>query len=160
VSSEAPDLHEAVIAFRGWRVADGALLSPHAEERWTGVVRARCRPELRLPGAPQHPPDHAPHPGCRCGLHAYHAPRSVVPAADFRGVLGIVAVWGRLEVHPDGVRAEVAQVRALGVSPRWSSWQRAAVREVAVDLDVPLVDDAALAATASEFGAPLPVGLR
>ena len=160
MSAAAPDLLEAVIAFRGWRVADGALLSPLAEERWTGVLRARCRPELRSPGAPDHPPDQAPHPDCRCGLHAYHAPRSAVPAADFRGVVGIVAVWGRLEVHPEGVRAEVAQVRALGLSPRWSSWQRAAVREVARELDVPLVDEAALAATAGEFGAPLPVGLR
>ena len=160
MSAAAPDLLEAVIAFRGWRVADGALLSPLAEERWTGVVRARCRPELRSPGAPDHPPDQAPHPDCRCGLHAYHAPGPPCRRRTSAAWSGSSPVWGRLEVHPEGVRAEVAQVRALGLSPRWSSWQRAAVREVARELDVPLVEEAALAATASEFGAPLPVGLR
>ena len=160
VSSAAPDLLEAVIAFRGWRVADGALLSPHAEERWTASCAPAAGRSCGLPAPPSTRPTRrrTPTAAAACTPTTPRAPP--VPAADFRGVVGIVAVWGRLEVHPEGVRAEVAQVRALGLSPQWSSWQRAAVREVARDLDVPLVEEAALAATASEFGAPLPLGLR
>ena len=33
-----PDLVEPVVAFRAWRVVDGALLSPYIPCRWDGPV--------------------------------------------------------------------------------------------------------------------------
>lgn len=151
--TRAPDLVEPVVAFRSWRLVDGSLTSPYVHERWEGgVVVARC---------PQQGAGHeAPAPGCRCGIHAYFEPRSAVPVVDARRVPGIVAVWGRLEVHPQGVRAQYAQIRALATSPAWSSWHRDGVAAVAERLEVALVPEEALAATALEYGSPLPAVLR
>jgi hypothetical protein len=144
----APDLVEPVVAFRCWRVLDGELVSPFVPERWDGgVATARCHPgsDGSLPF------EHAsPHPDCRCGIHAYLEPRSAVPTVDFRRVLGIVAVWGRMEMHPGGVRAEFAQIEALGASPGWSSWHRADVAAIAERLEIALVDEPALGTFARE----------
>jgi hypothetical protein len=165
--TRAPDLFEPVIAFRSWRVVDGELVSPHVPQRWDeGVAVARC--ERLDPGASASaargeplPFEHeAPHPDCHCGIHAYFEPRLAVPAVDFRRVLGIVVVWGRLEVHPGGVRAQFARVQALGSSSSWSSWHRADVAAIGARLGVPVVDEEALAAAAPDYGSPLPAALR
>jgi hypothetical protein len=163
--TRAPDLVEPVIAFRGWRVVDGCLVSPYLGQRWEGgSVVAGCERGSRDGLRHQQdlvPFEHvSPHPDCRCGIHAYFEPRSAVPDVDFRHVLGIVAVWGRVEVHPGGVRAEFARVQALAASPAWSSWHRADVTGVAARLGVPVVDEKTLAAVAGEYGSPMPAALR
>jgi hypothetical protein len=148
--TRAPDLIEPVVAFRTWRVVDSELASPYLGLRWgAGVVEAQCAERG----------DGAPHPGCRCGIHAYLEPRSALPEVDHRRVTGLVAGWGRLEVHPGGVRAQFARVQALGSCAGWSSWHRAAVVGIADRLGVPLLDERALAAAASDYGSPLPVAL-
>lgn len=153
IPARAPDVLEPIIAFRTWRVAAGELRSPFVPQRWDGgVVTAHCHRGDPVPfrwAADLLPFEHAsPHPGCRCGIHAYFEPRSAVSGVDFRRVLGIVAVWGRMEIHAEGVRAEFATIEALGVSPAWSSWHRDAVAGIADALDVALVDEDALAEVA------------
>jgi hypothetical protein len=148
----APDLVEPVIAYHSWRVVEGELVSPFVRERWDGgVATARCvRGGARARGELLLSEHHSPHPDCRCGIHAYFEPRSAVSDVDFRRVLGVVAVWGRMEMHPEGVRAEFAQIQALGVSGAWSRWHRADVAAIAERLEIPLVDEASLAAVARE----------
>jgi hypothetical protein len=163
--TRAPDLVEPVIAFRSWRVDDGALVSPYVAQRWDdGTAVARCdrgaAARLRDAGELLDVPHESPHPHCRCGLHAYFEPRSAVPGVDFRRVLGIVAVWGRVELHPAGLRAQFARVRALGIAPGWSGWRRAEVAAIAERLRVPLVEERALEAAATEYGSPVPERLR
>jgi hypothetical protein len=161
----APDLVEPVVAFRTWRVAEGELVSPYLPERWDGgVVEARCvrgdASRFRHAGELLRREHVSPHPACRCGIHAYLRPRSAVAGIDFRRVLGIVVVWGRVELHAEGLRAQFAQVRALGSSPAWSGWQRGEVEAIARHLGVPLLADDALEAAAGEFGSPMPGALR
>jgi hypothetical protein len=159
--TQAPDLLQPVIAFRAWRVVEGELVSPYLGQRWDdGTVVASCE-RARLDGRESAPTAHAaPHRDCGCGIHAYFEPRCAVPDVDFRRVLGIVAVWGRLEVHPEGVRAEFARIQALGASRGWSSWHRADVEAVAARLQVPLLQESALGAAAADYGASLPDSLR
>lgn len=163
--TRAPDFVEPLIAFRSWRVVDGALTSPYVPQRWdASVVEAHCHRggvERFRHSDELLPYEHvSPHPECRCGIHAYFEPRSAVAGVDYRRVLGIVAVWGHVEVHPEGLRAQFAQVRALGDSPGFSGWHRADVAAIAEQLDVPFVSEQSLAARAAEFGSQLPERLR
>lgn len=159
--TRAPDLVEPVVAFRTWRVADGELVSPYLPQRWgPGVVEARCvraDPARFRHGGGLLGGEHvSPHPACRCGIHAYLEPRSAVAGIDFRRVLGIVVVWGVVELHREGLRAQFAAVRALGTSPAWSGWHRRDVEAIAERFGVPLLPEDALAAAAGEFGSPVP----
>jgi hypothetical protein len=163
--TRAPDLVEPVVAFRTWRVERGELVSPYLPERWgAGVVEARCvrgDPQRFRHGDDLLATEHvSPHPACRCGIHAYLDPRSAVAGTDFRRVLGIVVVWGVVELHPAGLRAQFARVRALGASPDWSGWHRRDVEKIAERLGVPVLPESALAAAATEFGSPVPAELR
>jgi hypothetical protein len=163
--THAPDLVEPVIAFRSWRVVDGELVSPFVDERWGAeIVVARCHrgsAETFRYADELLPYEHvSPHPDCRCGIHAYFEPRSAVSGVDYRGVLGLAAMWGRIEVHPAGLRAQYARVQALGSSPSWSGRQRAAVIAIADRLQLPLIDEQALPVAATDFGSPLPASLR
>jgi hypothetical protein len=163
--TRAPDLVEPVVAFRTWRVAEGELTSPYLPQRWgPGPVEARCvrgDPDRFRHAADLLTAEHvSPHPACRCGIHAYLRPRSAVAGIDFRRVLGIVVVWGLVELHPEGLRAQFAQVRALGASKSWSGRQWAEVEAIARRFGVPLLAEEALEAAAVEFGSPVPSALR
>jgi hypothetical protein len=70
-----------------------------------------------------------------------------------------VTVWGRVEFHADGLRAEHAEVRALGIKPGWSARRADGARRVAAALGVPTVPEGDLAAVAGELGAPIPPSL-
>jgi hypothetical protein len=147
--TEAPDLIEPVVGFRNWRLVDGALTSPYAGVAWhEPLLCARC---LREPEAHA-----APHPGCDCGVSAYHEPQERFSTVDFRGVSGIVTLWGNVEVHRDRMRAEFARIEALAVYHRWSRAHRTAVEAVAARLGVGLVDLREQADAAVEYGAALP----
>jgi hypothetical protein len=133
---EAPDLVEPLAAYRKWRVVDGRLRSVYLPVFWLEAVqRAECR-------APQEgaPPHMAPGAGCTCGIYASHVPDHDFPTVDYRGVSGIVTVWGSIEVHADGIRAEHAKVEALCLYERWTRRQTDAVRAVAETLGVELID--------------------
>jgi hypothetical protein len=145
-SHAAPDLIEPVAAFRNWRLVDGGLRSPYAPVAWTEpIMCAHCL-------ASSHP---APAPGCDCGLSAYLEPQLAFPTVDFRGVTGIVTLWGRVEVHAEHVRAEYARVEALAVYRQWSARQRTAVEAVAASLGADLVDLREQSAAAELYGGTL-----
>jgi hypothetical protein len=142
----APDLIEPLVGFRNWRVIDGVLTSPHSGVAWhEPLLCARC-----LAGDDSAHP--APDPHCDCGVSAYHEPQLQFSAVDFRGVSGIVTLWGRVEVHADRMRAEFARVEALAVYGLWSPRQRHAVSTVAARLGVDLVDLDEQAAAAADYG--------
>jgi hypothetical protein len=133
---EAPDLVEPVAAYRKWRVVEGRLRSLYLPVFWSArIQRADCRASHA--GVPPHM---APGSGCTCGIYASHKPDLDFPTIDFRGVAGVVTVWGSIEVHEDGLRAEYAQVEALCLYERWTDRQTHAVRTAAESLGVDLVD--------------------
>jgi hypothetical protein len=151
---EAPDLIEPLVAFRAWRMIDGRLRSPYLPVFWDEpVLAARCRRNVLAPGlsltATRHSP---PRVGCGCGIHAYHEPDRNFPTVDYRGVTGIVTLWGRIVAQPERLLSEFARIEALGFYSRWSNRQQAAVRTIADKLGVDLVDLDELAAVAKRYG--------
>jgi hypothetical protein len=153
--TQAPDLVGAVIAFRAWRVVDGALLSPYIPCRWEGpVMHAECYPAnrtLEFGRGWLAAPHDAPHADCRCGIYAYHRPGVQAYIGEFEWVNGIVAAWGRIEAHRDGLRAEHARVCALADRPGAAA--------VAQRLGVDLVARDDLADAAADYGSGLPASL-
>jgi hypothetical protein len=145
----APDLIEPVVAFRNWRLVDGVLTSPYTGVCWDEpLLCARCLSdgEIHL----------APDPDCDCGVSAYHEAQLRFSTVDFRGVSGIVTLWGRVEAHPDRLRGEYARVEALAVYSRWSRRQRTGVEAVAAQLGVDVVDLHEQADAAIAYGGALP----
>ena len=144
--TDAPDLIEALVGFRNWRLIEGTLTSPHTRVSWhEPLLCARCLREPAFHRAPEH--------GCDCGVSAYHQPQLDFSAVDFRGVSGIVTLWGRVEVHPDRMRAEFARVEALATYRHWSRRQHHAVAAVAAQLGADLVDVREQAEAAEHYGA-------
>jgi hypothetical protein len=141
---EAPSLFEPVTAYRSWRVVDGRLRSPYRPVFWDQpTLEASC----------VHP---APGSGCACGIHAKFEPDREFPKVDYRGVAGIVTLWGRIEVDRDGMRAEHARVEALALYARSSARLKSALFKIADELDVDLIDLDEIEAAAARYGTPLP----
>jgi hypothetical protein len=159
LAARAPDLLQPVVGFRDWRVTGDGLESPRTGTVWgSRVIQATCHPrnveDFVLP------PHEAPHPACNCGVHASHRLNDQAAKVDYRGVSGIVSLWGLIQVHDEGMRAQYARVEALGVYARWTRRQRDAVLEVADRLGCDLVELGDLAEAAARYGAPLPEVLR
>lgn len=153
-----PDLLEPVHAFRDWRISPDGLTSPRTGVVWsTRTLVAECRPTTAEDFI--RPVHRAPGRGCSCGIHGYLRPGSETSKVDYRGVTGIITVWGDVEIHDDGVRAEFARIEALGVYSRWTRRQAQAVHDVADELGVDLVDLHDLRDAASRYGSPVPTGL-
>jgi hypothetical protein len=163
VTAAAPDLVEPVVGFRKWRVVGDRLTSPYIPLRWEqAAVHARCYPANRTlvfgRGWLDAPHD-APHPACKCGVYAWHALPSAGPVPDPDRAFGVVALWGRIEVHEDGMRAEHAAIRALAYSPPLGAAHRRRMTAIAAHLGVDLVEEAELRDAASRHGAPVPATL-
>jgi hypothetical protein len=105
-------------------------------------------------------PHESPHPDCQCGIYAYHSPGARSYYGEVWWCEGVVAAWGRIEVHADGYRAEFARVEALGVPDLGNPKLEAAVHAVGATLGVPVMPSAALPAFAAELGDPVPDRLR
>lgn len=150
----APDLCEPVIGFRHWRLVDGALRSMFSGTAWDVVqMTARC-------AAGRHDPAETPSPGCTCGIYAYYDPCPRTASAMTRDLVGgAVVVWGRLEAHAIGIRAEHARIVALHL-PSNPSPKRRAVAHLAAQLGLPAVGHRRLRALALTQGQPLPAVLR
>jgi hypothetical protein len=158
----APDVAGRVIGFRKWRMTGEVLTSPYIPLPWSErVVRARCLPAdgRAAVGEWLREPHEAPHPSCQCGIYALHRPPQRGPIPDMHRTFGIVALWGRIAVHHDGMRAEHAEILALAYCRELGSRHRAEVDAIAERLAVPVVEHRRLASVASEFGDPLPPSL-
>jgi len=145
---EAPDLIEPLVGYRQWRLHDDALWSPFVDFRWRrGVNTARCGV---APGHPDPPPGH----DCVCGIHAWYrpCPRFGYATPDFIG--GVVALWGAIELHPTGVRAQHAAVVALAL-PLSHTPKRRRVIGVAASLEVETVPARHLTDVAAHHGCPV-----
>lgn len=100
----------------------GGTMTRGLWEPYGGATRAVCDPGVgrfgRWLGGRTHP---APDRHCRCGLYAFH-PHSFPDEGSAVGmrpqVAGVVAAWGRVELHRGGFRAEYARSVALVASPR------------------------------------------
>jgi hypothetical protein len=147
----APDLIDAVVAFKKWRIVDGRLRSVYEPIFWLDPVQhAECLAPNR-----SSPPHEAPHSGCTCGIYASHEPDYAFPTVDYRGVSGILTAWGNIEVHADGLRAEWVQVEALATYDRWSRRQTEAVHTVAENIGSDLIDLYDLEAAVGSYGVRL-----
>ncbi|MGZ4168191.1 MAG: hypothetical protein ACXVRW_07280 [Solirubrobacteraceae bacterium] len=151
MESAAPDLITAVIGFRQWRVVGTELWSLRADDHWRrGVHTARC---------PAH--DHAaPANGCTCGIYAWYGPSPRGASAltpDLVG--GAVALWGQVELHAHGMRAQHAMVVALALPLSWGA-KRRRVRAAADTLEVPAVPARRLRAAALQHGELIPRRMR
>ena len=67
-------------------------------------------------------------------------------------MIGIVSLWGTIELHEDGMRGEHARVEALALYSRWTTRQIDAVRGVAAELGVDLVDLDDIESAARRYG--------
>lgn len=163
----APDLTKKVIGFRRWDLVNahaadapqtGALFSTFGGQTWgRGVNKATCaacqnvnpfvghlwgsRPQNYEPPKPC---ETSPGPCGNCGLYALHAVPGELTQAQgpferpaAQGVLGVVAAWGKLEVHRNGFRAEFAEIVALGYVEAWPVPWVAQVELAARAYDVP-----------------------
>jgi hypothetical protein len=146
---DVPDLIEPVIGFRQWRMRDEALWSPFVNERWEPrLTTARCL--AHIPHRDR-PPAHE----CTCGIYAwYHPCPRLASALTGDLVSGAVVLWGRIELHPTGMRGEHAAIVALALPLSRGAKRRRLVR-LAESLGVDVVPTRALQAAASRHGAPL-----
>ncbi|HEX3690928.1 MAG TPA: hypothetical protein VHV28_14605 [Solirubrobacteraceae bacterium] len=147
----APDLITAVIGFRQWRVCGDELWSVRATERWRrGVHTAHCL---------THAHD-APATDCTCGIYALYSPPPRGASAltpDLVG--GAVALWGQIELHAHGMRAQHAMVVALAL-PFSRGAKRVRIRAAAGALEVPAVPAHRLKAVALAHGDVIPRRMR
>jgi hypothetical protein len=161
--ASAPDLIRPVTGFRKWRVVRDHLSSPYIPLRWDeGVVHARCYPANRSLLFGQgwlDEPHEAPDPRCKCGIYAWHRLPQARRVPDPDRALGVVTLWGRIEVHADGMRAQHAAIKALGFAPELGSAHRRTMRRIASALGVELVEQRDLPAAALRHGGPLPPAL-
>jgi hypothetical protein len=150
----APDLIEPIVGFRHWRLVGGALNSMFSMSAWqTAQMTARCT-------FGDHDPAHTPSPDCTCGIYAYYEPCPRTASAlsgDLVG--GAVVLWGRVEAHATGVRAEHARIVALDL-PRIRARKRKGVTRIAEQLGVRAIPHRQLKAEALTHGASLPTSLR
>jgi hypothetical protein len=150
----APDLVRPVIGYRLWRLDEDTLWSPYVEERWErGVHTAVCRAERagHAAAAPAH--------DCSCGIHAWYETCPTLSWAATRHlVAGAVALWGAMELHPFGMRAEYGMVVALALPP-WNGTKPRRIAELARDFEIDAVPIRRLETAALEHGAPIPDGM-
>lgn len=160
MSAVAPDLIRPVVAYRAWKVVGDRLLSPLIPVRWEGrTMHAECHPYQRrimlgAQGGWVADAHVSPHPACKCGIYAHHHPGRRNWFGEFDWVEGIVTVWGRLEAHADGVRAEHARIEALIRRTEVPTAERIAAR-----LGVDVIDRDEIAEVAPRYGDPIPAGL-
>ena len=162
--SRAPDLAGHVVGFRKWKVVGDHLSSPYIPFRWDSpTVQAACYPANRNllfgEGWLETPHD-APDPRCKCGIYAYYRPAPRGPIPDRSRIFGVVRLWGRMEVHPEGMRAEHASIQALAYCGELGARHRRQIEAIASGLAVDCIEHSALARAADQYGSPLPATLR
>jgi hypothetical protein len=147
----APDLVTAVIGFRQWRLRGTELWSLRASDRWRrGVQTAHCDTGGH----------DAPANGCTCGFYAWYRPAPRGASAMTPDLVGgAIALWGQIELHAHGMRAQHAMVVALALPYSWGG-KRRRILAAAEALDVPAVPARNLKATALKHGEMIPRRMR
>ena len=160
----APDLIAPVVGFRKWRVVADHITSPYVPLRWNErETRARCMPanrSLMFGAGWLEEPHEAPHPRCKCGVYAWHDPPQRGPIRDAQQSFGVIALWGRVEVHEEGMRGEYARIEALSFQPDLGSEHVRRIKAIADRLRVAAVAYDDLPRAAQEFGDGVPAALR
>jgi hypothetical protein len=152
--ARAPDLIEPIIGFRQWRLAGGVLKSMFIADDWRDAEQhARCY-------VGNHDPANVPAKECSCGIYGYYDPVPRTASAGTRELVGgVVVLWGQVELHVSGMRAEHALLVALEL-PLTGGRKRREVIKVADSLGVPAVSHRKLKAAAKEYGRVLGRELR
>jgi hypothetical protein len=150
----APDLAWPIVGFRQWRLIGGVLKSMFVAGDWLEAEQhARCY-------AARHDDADVPAKECSCGIYAYYDPVPRTASAATRElVAGVVVLWGQLELHATGMRAEHARLVALEL-PIGPGRKRRDLVAAAERLSVPAVPHRGLRAAASDDGFPLGFRLR
>jgi hypothetical protein len=154
----SPDLSRPIIGYREWVLVGDEILSPLARTPWeAGPMQAECLPSCRgargLWRTASAHPGPAPDPGCACGIYALFTPHRPGGRQRLALVRGAVVLWGRIELHQRGMRAEFARIVALALP---SSGRHAdLVAQVAELLDVEAVRARELPVAALAYGEPL-----
>jgi hypothetical protein len=150
----APDLIDAVVGFRQWRLDAGRLRSPYCSVLWhTAELSAHCP-------LGRHDPATTPDASCSCGIYAYYEPcPRTASAATSALISGAVILWGAIELHAGGMRAAHCRIVAVAL-PLSRGRKRSAARAAAGALDVPIVAHRHLTAQALIHGQALPSSLR
>jgi hypothetical protein len=148
----APDFVEPLIGYRQWSLHDDALWSPFVAYMWArGVNVADCASaDGHLDPAPAH--------DCACGLHAWYRPCPRLGYATPDHIGGAVAMWGEVELHASGMRAQFATIVAL-VLPLAHTTKRRRLGAIADALEVEAVPARQLVETARHHGLPIGSGL-
>jgi hypothetical protein len=149
----APDLVTAVIGFRQWRLRDTELWSLRADDRWRpGVRSAMCELETHAGPAPAN--------GCSCGIYAWYEPPPRGASLATRDlVAGAVALWGQIELHAHGMRAQHALIVAFAL-PFSRGEKRRRLLGAAHEFEVPAVPARRLKSAAREQGDLIPQHMR
>lgn len=150
-----------VVGFRQWVVVGDEIYSPLARTAWgyepmEAECLARCR---RAGGLWRRPTEHsgpAPNPECVCGIYALFAPETLSRRDRLSRVSGAVVVWGRLEVHEAGMRAQFARIVALALPGGRHRGADRMVSGLAERLGVQAVSGRHIEAAALAHGDPLP----
>lgn len=151
----APDLIEPVLGFRTWHLRGDELYSPYVDVVWPAApLRAVClRDRVQFRPGTSHHAEPAPTSACACGIYAYFDPLDRV-GSNPHLVRGAVALWGRIEVHRDGMRAQFARAIVLADPP--DRRRRREVRRAAERLGIETVDGDELREAALRYARPLP----
>ena len=154
----APELTRPIIGYREWLLVADELVSPLARTPWkAGPMQAECLPSCRgargLWRTASAHPGPAPDPDCVCGLYALFTPQRSRGRERMAVVRGAVVLWGRIEIHQRGMRAEFARIVTLALpSARWRADE---VWHAAQLLDIEAVRARDLPAAALAHGDPL-----
>lgn len=149
---------EPIIGYREWILVGDEILSPLARTPWGAEpMKAECLPSCRsAQGLWRTASAHsapAPAAGCVCGIYALFTPQRPRGRERLALVRGAVVLWGRIELHRRGMRAEFARIVTLALpSPRRHA---GAVAQVAELLGVAAVRARDLPLAAQAYGDPL-----
>ena len=154
----AEDVIEPVVGYREWVLVGEDILSPLARTPWeAGPMQAECLPSCRgargLWRTASAHPGPAPDPGCVCGIYALFTPHRAAGRERLALIRGAVVLWGRIELHQRGMRAEFARIVTLALPN--SRKPAEAVLRVAERLDVEAVRVKDLELAALAHGRPL-----
>lgn len=157
-TTDSPDLIEPVIGFRQWRMGRTGLLSITCDAQWQlPTMTARC---LAGDDRSHHPQQAAPVSACSCGIYAWYTPcprTASAPTRDY--VAGAVVLWGAIELHGSGMRAQRCRIVALALPlSRWRKRDR--LVEIAERLGLPAVRHHDLKSIARRHGASIPMEMR